>query len=142
MNVAAFTRQATLDMATVINMLKDINNATQDISARLNVVETKVLEDINNATQDMLNVVETKVLKSINNATQDIGARLNAVETKVSAGGVRNGGGGGVTGGDALAAATSSSAATLEQMRALLHQEGSGSCPLFSSEARHRLCCL
>ena len=57
-------------MTTVINMLKDI-------SARLNVVETKVL-------------------KGIDNTTQYIGARLNAVETKVSAGGVRNGGGSGV----------------------------------------------
>ena len=43
-------------------MLKDINTTTQDISARLNVVETKVLKDISNTTQDisaLLNVVET-----------------------------------------------------------------------------------
>ena len=112
------TGQATLDTATVINMLKDINNITQDISARLNVVENKVLKDINNT-------------------TQDISARLNAVETKVSASGVRNSGGvvAGGGGGGVLAAAPSLSAATLEQMRVMLRKQGSGPCTVFRVHA-------
>ena len=57
------------------------------------------------------------------NMLQDISARLNVVETKVSAGGVNSGGGA------TPAAATSMSTATLEQMRAMLRQQGSGSYP-------------
>ena len=83
----------------IINMLKDINSTTQDISARLNVVENEV-----------------SVLKDVSDTTHDISARLNLVETKVSAGGVCSICSGGL-------------AATLEQMRAMLRQQGSGLCP-------------
>ena len=94
------TTQASLDTAIIINMLKDINKATHDISARLNVVETKV------------------------------GAGCGGATAACYCGGASCG------------SATSMPTATLEQMRALLHQEGSGPCHVFSSEPAHRLCCL
>ena len=64
-------------------------------------------------------------LNVVDNTTQDVSARLNVVETKVGACGVSSGGG-------APGAATSMSAATLEQMRAMLRQQGSGSGAGFS----------
>ena len=91
-------------------MLQDINNTTQDISARLNVVETKVgtLQNINSTTQDIVNT--TQYIKS---STQDISARLNVVETKVGTGGDSCGGGDGAP-----------TAAALEQIRTVLRQQG------------------